>query len=158
MKIPCRGQTRGTRARYTRKLYSSEDTPASLPGSHQRGALQEDIGRHSGVLRRRCRGAGLGYRESLVAEALREGDDSTESRWRSLAEARPETREAGCLDYMYERDQAGSECTEITSAHRLLVRVQEVAAERRNANILRARRKRRLGSRAGLHRWFTRAL
>ena len=37
--------------------------------SHQRGALQEDIGRHSGVLRRRCRGAGLGYRESLVAEA-----------------------------------------------------------------------------------------
>ena len=93
MEIPCRGQTRGTRARYTRKLYSSEDTPASLPGSHQRGALQEDIGRHSGVVRRRCRGAGLGCRESLVAEALREGDDSTESRWRSLAEARPEARE-----------------------------------------------------------------
>ena len=89
MGIPCRGQTRGTRARYTRKLYSSEDTPASFPGSHQRGALQEDIGRHSGVLRRRCRGAGLGYRESLVAEALREGEDGTESRWRSLAEAKP---------------------------------------------------------------------
>ena len=32
----------------------------------------------------------------------------------------------------------------------LLVQVQGVAAERRNANILRARRKRRLGSRAGL--------
>ena len=61
--------------------------------SHQRGALQEDIGRHSGVVRRRCRGAGLGYRESLVAEALREGDDSTESRWRSLADASPEARE-----------------------------------------------------------------
>ena len=61
--------------------------------SHQRGALQEDIGRHSGVVRRRCRGAGLGCRESLVAEALREGDDSTESRWRSLADARPEARE-----------------------------------------------------------------
>ena len=45
MEIPCRGQTRDTRARYTRKLYSSEDTPASLPGSHQRGALQEDIDR-----------------------------------------------------------------------------------------------------------------
>ena len=68
-----------------------EDNPGGT--SHQRGALQEDIGRHSGVVRRRCRGAGLGCRESLVAEALREGDDSTESRWRSLAEARPEARE-----------------------------------------------------------------
>ena len=76
MEIPCRGQTRGTRARYTRKLYSSEDTPASFPGSHQRGALQDDIGRHSGVVRRRCRGAGLGCRGSL------EGRASTESRLR----------------------------------------------------------------------------
>ena len=117
MEIPCRGQTRGTRDRYTRRLYSSEVTPASLPGSHQRGALQEDIGRHSGVLRRRCRGAGLGCRESLVAEALREGDDSTESRWRSLAEARPETREAGCLDYMYcALEESAVSATELVSA------------------------------------------
>ena len=42
MEIPCRGQTRGARARYTRRRYSNEVTPASLPGSHQRGALQED--------------------------------------------------------------------------------------------------------------------
>ena len=48
--------------------------------SHQRGALQEDIGRHSGVVRRRCRGAGLGCRERLVAEALREGDDIQSAR------------------------------------------------------------------------------
>ena len=34
-------------------------------------------------------------RGSLVAEALREGEDGTESRWRSLAEARPEAREPG---------------------------------------------------------------
>ena len=91
MEIPCRGQTRGTRARYTRKLYSSEDTPASFPGSHQRGALQEDIGRHSGVVRRRCRGAGLGCRESLVAEALREWAEFEGSIQRNRTKRTPPT-------------------------------------------------------------------
>ena len=110
-------------------MATAEDSPHSVtPGT----------GHHA--LRRRTHAEAPGQREAICTRAYRV------------------RAEAGCLDYMYERDQAGSECTEITSAHRLLVRVQEVAAERRNANILRARRKRRLGSRAGLHRWFTRAL